>query len=82
MRKPSVCGPPWSTCDGEDGHQHDEGHAHQADQREEHEDGADGKEAGDVLPAFFELLEHGVAAGARAPEPRDRIMSSETMTAK
>ena len=44
---------------GEDRHEHHEGPSHEAEQREEQKDGADGNESGNVGPAFFQLSESG-----------------------
>ena len=44
---------------GEDGHQDDKGHSHEADHGEQKQDGADGDESGDVGPAGLQFCDGG-----------------------
>ena len=43
---------------GKDGQEHGVGVAHQADNRKEQKDGADGPKCTDVVPTFTHLFEH------------------------
>ena len=59
IRKPSVCGPPWSTRAAKIGMSTTNGHAHEADDGKEQQDGADGEKPGDVGPPFVQFVSHG-----------------------
>ena len=64
----------------EDGHEHHEGPSHEADQREQQEDGADRKRRDDVVPTLAQLHDHRRSGGFSC-SCWTRIISSDAMTA-